>query len=387
MESAPATDSPRWAPRYLKIAAAIVGVVTAVVVAINLVAFHFITQPAYATITQLLDGWGRNYKPILHDTLQPQVVAFGASWVRDSFDADTLSAQTGKKAFNHAVSGGQPYENRRFLESALAGDSAIDTVLLNVDSFILRPHAIRFGYGFDESILNTDPDGSPNRWVGVRRLYAVTLSGAAIGVNLDLFRNILRLNAGETKEDIAPSYERRDFATARIRHPREATTTTMVAEALAAFGKPVDERPYAEMQKALDAVCSRPLTVHWFFVPHLMSLEGTATIATKLEVLALLRARMPGCKATLSLYDFDYPNAVTLEDRTNRGLSLYWRPDGHPRPTVGELMAARMFGKPFPAWAPAEAEADWGRELLNDPGAVDWLAGGARAQIAATGGT
>jgi hypothetical protein len=118
-----------------------------------------------------------------------------------------------------------------------------------------------------------------------------------------------------------------------------------------------------------------------------MSLEGTATIATKLEVLAVLRARTPACKATLSLYDFDYPNAVTLEDRSNPGLSRYWRPDGHPRPTVGELMAARMFGKPLPAWAPADLVSEWGVELLRNPGAVEWLAERARLQVAATGGT
>ncbi|MCC6918748.1 MAG: hypothetical protein IT548_06055 [Alphaproteobacteria bacterium] len=379
--------SPAWAPRFLKIAAAIVAGAALLVAAINLVAFHFITQPAYATIAQLLDGYGRTYKPILHDTLQPKVVAFGASWVRDSFDAEVLSAQLGKPAFNHAVSGGQPYENRRFLESALAANPNIDTVILNVDSFLLRPHGIRFGYGFDESLLNVAPDGTPNRTVALSRAYAVTLSGAAIGANIDLLRTIVRLGSGETKEDVAPSYERRNFATARIRHPREPATTAMIDEAVAAFGAPVDERPFAELERALDAVCSRDITVALFFVPHLMSSEGSATIREKLAALAVLRARAPACRAKLSLYDFDYPNAVTLEDRTNPGLSLYWRPDGHPRPTVGQLMAARMFGTPFPAGTAPELPAEWGVELLRNPAAVDWLVQRARWQVQATGGT
>lgn len=376
-----------WAPRYLKIAGILVAVVTTVVVAINLVAFHFIQQPAYATIAQLLDGWGRNYKPILHDTLKPQVVAFGASWVRDSFDAEELSAQLGKPAFNHAVSGGQPYENRRFLESALAGNPNIDTVLLNVDSFILRPHAIRFGYGFDESILNVEPDGTPNRWVDLRRAYAVTLSGAAIGVNLDLFMNIIRLNSGETKQDIAPSYQQRNFATARVRKPREATTQAMIDAGVARFGGAIDERPFAELEAALDAVCARALTVKWYVVPHLMSLEGTITIDRKLDVLTVLRRRVPSCRASMSFYDFDYPNAVTMEDRTNPGLSLYWRPDGHPRPTVGALMAARMFDLPLPDPAPPALKDEWGTELLHNPGAVEWLVERAKRQMEVTGGS
>ena len=52
--------------------------------------------------------------------------------------------------------------------------------------------------------------------------------------------------------------------------------------------------------------------------------------------------------------------------------SVYYRPDGHPRPTVGLLMAAQMFGLDMPD-APEAVKRDFGTDLLRDPSQDSWL--------------
>jgi hypothetical protein len=377
--SSSAAPSAAWAPRFLKLFFGIVFAVALIVALVNLAAFSLMIQPRNLTLVQLLDGWGRTYKPILHDTVKPEVVVFGASWARDSFDADELSNLLGKRAFNHAVTGGQPYENRRFIESALIANPAIETIILPVDSQLVRPNAIRFNYGFDEAILNVDANGQRNPYVTARRAYAVTLSGAAVGINLDLFRTMARLSLGATKEGIAPSYQRRNFAGDRSLPPRVPVARADVDRALARAGERPDPRPFAEMAAVLAAVCTREMTVHFYFTPHLLSVRGTSSLEVKLATLSYLKERAPTCRARLTLTDFDYPNAVTLEDQTNKGLSLFFRPDGHPRATVGTLIAARLADKPMPAWAPAALASEFGVDLLKHPDPVGWLAERARA--------
>ena len=70
---------------------------------------------------------------------------------------------------------------------------------------------------------------------------------------------------------------------------------------------------------------------------------------------------------------------MTLEDQTNKGLSLFFRPDGHPRATVGTLIAARLADKPMPTWAPASLTGEFGVDLLKHRDPVGWLAARARA--------
>ena len=78
--------------------------------------------------------------------------------------------------------------------------------------------------------------------------------------------------------------------------------------------------------------------------------------------------------ARISYFDFSYPNAVTLEGvLTPVTSSEYYRPDGHPRPTMGVLMAARMFDREFPPATPAVLEQDFGVDLLAHEDAEGWL--------------
>jgi len=80
------------------------------------------------------------------------------------------------------------------------------------------------------------------------------------------------------------------------------------------------------------------------------------------------------CDASISYFDFAYPNAVTLEGvLTPVTSSEYYRPDGHPRPTMGVLMAARMFDGEFPPATPAVLVQDFGVDLLAYEDAEGWL--------------
>jgi len=108
-------------------------------------------------IVQLLSGWGRTYKPILYDEVQPQVAVFGASWARDAFDPIETTRLLGRSVFNHGVSGATRYETRRFADSALDNPN-LRVAIINLNTFYRDKVAARFRYGFDESILNVDAD-------------------------------------------------------------------------------------------------------------------------------------------------------------------------------------------------------------------------------------
>jgi hypothetical protein len=346
------------------------------VAAINLAAFQVMTRPENAAIVQLLDGWSRLYKPILYDAAEPEVVVFGASYARDAFDPEVIGGQIGLSTFNFAVSGGQAYENRRFAQLA-AGNPNLKAVVMPLDSFVVRPGAPKVEYGFDESVLNVTPEGEPNATAWLSRALAIALSGAAVGNNIQLFRVLAERAAGASKEDLLFSYERRDntlhaalFADARARvFPDEPPAATFapwdIPQAAATSGLP-------EFDATIDVFCDRDIDLYVYLTP---VAQGNCPQPVELRHAAFsyLKARQPTCRARLHLYDFQYPSAVTLEGVVSEvPLSLYYRPDGHPRPTMGELMSAVMFGTPFPDWAPEAVAADFGVDLLSHPDPTGW---------------
>ena len=67
---------------------------TALVAAVNRIAYRQMLLPENQTIVQLIDGWARVYKPILFDHFDPQVAVYGASWARDAFDPATVGPLT-----------------------------------------------------------------------------------------------------------------------------------------------------------------------------------------------------------------------------------------------------------------------------------------------------
>lgn len=356
--------------RFLRVFVFVVALLTALVAAVNRIAYRQMLLPENQSIVQLIDGWARVYKPILFDQFDPQVAVYGASWARDAFDPETVGPLTGLEWFNHAVSGSTPYEMRRFIESSLDGRN-LQAVVLNLDT-ILRPSTdVRMKYGFDEALLDTDAAGRPTRWLLARREFAITLSGAAIGNNLKVLSALRARDSGADVSAYLDAYDRFDFAghqadIERIRNllPQLAAAAP-VGEELPLSRLPVP--PYAEdLERMLDILCRLDIDIYAYFTPVMVikGREGRGLAAT-LHGLALLRRHESGCRARLHYYNFNYPNAVTLDGlATTQRFSEYFRTDGHPRPTIGLLMAARMFGRPFPAGTAEAVTADFGVDLL-----------------------
>lgn len=341
-------QSARQHLRWILTAAALLWLI---VIAINATAFFVIAAPENQRILQNNVGWERTYKPMIHDRLRPEVAVFGASWARDAFDYEEITALLGRSFFNHAVSGGYPYENRRFLQSALAG-GRLDTVVLNLNSFIRHARQTQWQYGFNDGLLNVNPDGIPNRHKAWNRFFAATLSGAAVGNNLSAFNILRQYRSGKSKQELLRAYDRHDFAAQaeRWRHWQRVLAGGASGEGVPT---PVDGQSFGhqldELAEALRLACGQNVRVHAYWtVSHPVILPKVEDeSALKLAVWDFLAGWRAQCPAGLSYWDFAHPNAITFEGLGpgDSSQSRYFRADGHPRPTAGELMAARMFDR------------------------------------------
>ena len=366
------------ARRFLRIFSAVVLVIALLVSVVNLSAYRYMLRDNNQDIVQLLAGWGRMYKPILYDEIKPNVVVLGASWARDAFDPIESANLIGRKLFNHAVSGGTAYETRRFGDSAL-DNPELEAAIVNLDTFYRSKKAARIRYGFDESILDVDPDGNPNSWVGLRRAYSLALSGWAAGANLKLISKIHERDSGAPRPEYLRAYEhanhtRRsssmELARKRIFPERDSTSpSSQVTTPREAIAQP------AELEVMIDRFCARGIDVYAYFTPsHMRKASCDLNAGEEFAALELLRRKQSSCSAKISYFDFAYPNAVTLEGMlTPVKSSKYYRPDGHPRPTVGLLMIARMFGSDYPSGTPALLEQDFGVDLMTHPDAAGWI--------------
>ena len=365
--------------RFLHAFALVVMLVTTVVVGFNLLAFRQVLRPENQAIVQLIGGWSRVYKPILFDRFRPQVAVFGASWARDAFDPLTVSELTGLNWFNHAVSASTPYESRRFIDSSL-DDPQLEAVVLNLDTFLVPDVAVRAKSGFDETLLDTDPAGQPTRGLAARRFFATTVSGAAIGNNIEVLNAIRARDAGADPSEYLESYERLDFDAHVASLDKLRSLVPGLARAPSTgLEPPLSALPVPpgqpELERVLDSLCRLDIDIYGYYTPTIVAVgEPGRGLSTTLHGLEVLRRYQPRCRARLHLFNFNYPNGVTLDglERTGR-YSEYFRPDGHPRPTIGLLMAARMFGRPYPGGTPAGISADFGVDLLTVPDAEQRL--------------
>jgi hypothetical protein len=130
-----------------------------------------------------------------------------------------------------------------------------------------------------------------------------------------------------------------------------------------------------ELDVMIDGFCNSGVDIYAYFTPtHMRQQDCNLSALEELSALEFLRRKQTTCNARISYFDFSYANAVTLEGvLTPVTSSRYYRPDGHPRPAMGELMAASMFNRDFPPGTPAAIEEDFGVDLITRPDAEGWL--------------
>jgi len=367
----------RTGRRFIVIFGICVIVIAALVATVNLLAYRYMLRTENQAIVQLLSGWGRTYKPILYDEVQPEIAVFGASWARDAFDPIETSRQLGRSVFNHGVSGGTRYETRRFADSALDNPN-LHAAIINLNTFYRDKVAARFRYGFDESILNVDPDHQPNRFVGLRRAYSLALGGWAVGANIKLISTIMARDRGVAKPDYLESYEqanltRRNMNPIRKRIFPEHGQAVKPRQANSAPDSPTFEQ--TELGIMIDGFCEKGIDVYAYFTPtHTRQQSCDLEALEEMAALGFLRDKQRNCSARIHYFNFAYPNAMTLEGVLNPvKASHYYRPDGHPRPTAGLAMAASMFGSPWPPDTAPVLMQDFGVDLIAHADAEGWL--------------
>jgi hypothetical protein len=375
----PQTDdrqSRRGARRFLRIFTSCVAVIAFLVATVNLVAYRYMLSEDNQTIVQLLSGWGRMYKPILYDEIKPEIAVFGASWARDAFDPLETSRLLGRRVFNHGVSGGAPYETRRFADSAL-GNPNLQAAIINLDTFYRDGNRARFRYGFDESVLNVDANHQPNRFVSIRRAYSLALGGWAVGANIKLISTIRARDRGVAKSDYLESYEHADLTRRNMKHVRQRVFPE--SDQAAAPGQQESnelvQTELPELDIMIEGFCDKNIDVYAYYTPsHARKQSCDLGASKKLATLEFLRGKQRSCNARIHYFDFSYANAMTLEGVLRPvTASHYYRPDGHPRPTAGLAMAASMFDRPYPRDATPLLVQDFGVDLLSHEDAEGWL--------------
>ncbi len=349
LEPAAAPKDEAASRRMLIQFALMAGVLWLALIGVNGLAWHLSLKPENQAIVQFQGGWDRIIKPVAADSLQPEIAIFGASWARDMFDPDTIGAISGKRVFNHAVTGGTPWEARRFAESLLASDPALKLAILNADSFSQELDAPKFNPPFNPAILNTLDDGAPNPDVRAARLSGLLLSGSSLGYAAGIGAKLFRRDVmGEPKQALIASYSRADYTSRRNELAAAKDHFLETGGPLAAPGGKMRQKnaPSADFAGTVQAFCARKVDVTAYFTPHHVTrvhcdAKGDAARRTRSLMLELKAT----CAARLALYDFGYPNAITLEGITEPvSSSWFYRPDGHPRPVLGDLLFSLMSG-------------------------------------------
>jgi hypothetical protein len=206
----------------------------------------------------------------------------------------------------------------------------------------------------------------------------VTLTGAAIGNNAQLVGILMKISAGATKQDVVPSYQRRDNTKPEVAAAHAQTKARIFRASPGSMALPIalpastTTSGLPEFDKVVDLYCSRDVDVYVYMEAGSDGACGQP-LSRRLDAFAYLKQRKGSCRARLHFFDFQYPNAVSLEGvATPVAHSVYYRPDGHPRPTTGMLMASVFFGVPFPSGTPAAVTTDFGTDLLANSDPLGW---------------
>jgi hypothetical protein len=212
------------------------------------------------------------------------------------------------------------------------------------------------------------------------RLFAKTLSGAAIASNLSSLKLMGEAQKGRPKEELLRAYDRADYkafgaAIVEYKQQREQGRFPPVPLRLASAQALAEQSSYlGYLRSALAAACQRGVTTVGYFTPHHgltlhQEPKNEMLLARKLAILAVMQEAKRSCQGKLSFFDFYYPNQVTLEGiRSTVDRAQWYRSDLHPRPTIGRAMAQTMF-------YPSQNQDEFGVDLLtlSDQAAEAWI--------------
>jgi hypothetical protein len=354
----------------------LLGAVIISIMVINNLVFQKARSPQHIGTAQMIYGWARLYKPMLFDGVKPELVAFGYSWVRDLFDPPRMQALTGMKFFNFGMSGATSFESLRLIQNMLAVHPP-KAVLLNLQSFYDTPRDQLTESQFDERILHVNRDGSPNSWANLYRVLKINTSGAALAFNYRFLSSVQAMNTGKSREEVLGPYERRDWAESPklIAEARNLISTPRI------FGSDADpairgELSFNDLDAAMGQLCQAGVDIKLYESPAMCGYDMRQTFAA----LQLVRKHQASCQSKISFHVFRYPNAVTMEGLAkNPGLSMFYRPDGHPRPTMGEVIVTRMFGLENKSGAPP-LPTDFGADVaaMSEDDANSWISSRAK---------
>lgn len=355
------------AARHFRRILALLGVVILVIVGGNNLTFQLVKSPKNIEMAQMIYGWARLYKPMMYDSAKPKTVSFGFSWVRDIFDPAKARQLTGEEFFNFGLSGATSYESFLLLQNALYVHKP-DRVLLDMESFYDAPKASRVEHQFDERILYVNRDGSFNGRAKLHRFVKINTSGAALGFNFEFLKTLYKARQGTPLEELLPSYQRRDWG--------EYASTAEDMKRWMKDGKPQRAHPaksykFNDLGASVRLLCDANIDIHIYEAPYICAESSRATRAA----LALMREMQKTCDAPITYHNFRYPNAVSMEGVfIGPGPATFYRPDGHPRPGLGQMMLTRILSLQDNPNAPP-LPRDFGVDLLamDEKATDDWL--------------
>jgi len=328
------------------------------VILLNNVVFQMMRSPERISTSQMIPGWSRIYKPLMYDVAKPDVVSFGYSWVRDLFDPEIAEPLLGKRFFNFGLSGATSFESMRLIQSSLASHVP-ERALLDIRAFRDAPRARLLEHQFDERILHVNRDGSENTMAPIFRWIKVNTGGAALAFNLRFLNIEQKLRLGAQRETLLQPYEQRNWAL----RAEDVKNYRALIEQASPPNNTQDENTYEDLKKSIGLLCKKGVKVHIYDAPWPCSQPHQVSI----NQLNILRGLGKTCQSDLTYHMFGYPNAVTMEGlQENPAQSLFYRPDGHPRPTAGQLILTKIFDLKDTDSAPP-LPSDFGQDLLNLP--------------------
>jgi hypothetical protein len=182
-----------------------------------------------------------------------------------------------------------------------------------------------------------------------------------VGNNLSALGILRKFRSGKPKNELLRAYDRHDY-TARATRMALWRASVLHGQATgegepAPFDPAAFERSTDELREAVRLACAAGVQVKAYWTPSHAAIVDRAIdqTAMKMAVWRQLAALRPQCPAGLAYHDFNHPNLVSLDgvlDGAPQG--RYFRSDGHPRPTVGQLMTRALFGRPAPGQDPQD---------------------------------